>query len=103
MFLIEKLELQSFSPSEQEVVDFILKEGDNISDLSVGKIAEATFTSKSSLVRIAKKLGYSGWTDFKKATWKNSATCVNKPTPKMPICPFLKVIIIWRLLVKSLS
>lgn len=67
MFLIEKLELQSFSPSEQEVVDFILKEGDNINDLSVGKIAEATFTSKSSLVRIAKKLGYSGWTDFKKA------------------------------------
>ncbi|MFL4358858.1 MurR/RpiR family transcriptional regulator [Streptococcus uberis] len=59
MFINEKIELSAFSPSEQKVVDFILKEKEHISEWSTSQIAKETYTSKSTLVRIAQKLGFS--------------------------------------------
>ncbi|MTC88896.1 SIS domain-containing protein [Streptococcus uberis] len=67
MFINEKIELSAFSPSEQKVVDFILKEKEHISEWSTSQIAKETYTSKSTLVRIAQKLGFSGWTSFRQA------------------------------------
>ena len=44
-----------------------LKEGKNIEYMSISMIANATFTSAPLLVRIAKKLGFVGWSEFKDA------------------------------------
>ncbi|MXQ48064.1 SIS domain-containing protein [Streptococcus pneumoniae] len=66
MFLIEKLELYpSFSPNEQVLVDYILTQREELADQTTADIAKATYLSKSSLVRMAQKLGYHGWSDFK--------------------------------------
>ncbi|MHC5250301.1 MurR/RpiR family transcriptional regulator [Enterococcus sp. LJL90] len=65
MLIRERLETFSFTAGEQKVVDYLLVEGDNIADKSTSQIALATFSSKSTLVRIAQKLNYSGWSDFK--------------------------------------
>lgn len=67
MFLIEKIELYDFTNSEQKIVDYFLGQGHNIADISTSQIANETFTSKSSIVRIAQKLGFKGWSDFKKS------------------------------------
>ena len=70
MLLIEKIENTKFSPSEQIVIAFILGKEEFIEEYSTTMIAEETYTSPSILVRISKKLGFSGFNEFKKAFLK---------------------------------
>lgn len=65
MLLQERLETHSFTTSEKQVVDYLLEQQRNIQNKTTAEIAAATFSSKSTLVRIAKKLNYSGWTALK--------------------------------------
>lgn len=65
--IFHRIENTHFSVAESEIIDYILKEGTNIKSMSTHDIAKATFTSAPLLVRIAKKMGFSGWTEFKKA------------------------------------
>ena len=65
MLIIHKIENTHFSSSEAIIIDYILEQGLNIKNMSASAIAKATFTSAPLLVRIAKKLGYSGWNAFK--------------------------------------
>jgi len=70
MLIIHKIEKTHFSPSETQIIDYILKEGEKIKDMSITSIASATYTSPPLLIRISKKLGYSGWNEFKEAYLK---------------------------------
>lgn len=65
MLLTDRMKDYPFSPSEKAVVEFILEKQELIKDYSVKAIAEETYTSPSILVRIAQKLNYAGWTEFK--------------------------------------
>lgn len=67
MLIQEKLKITPFSNSEQVIVDFIRAEKFNIAPLSTTQIAKLTFSSKSTLVKLAKRLNFNGWTDFKQA------------------------------------
>lgn len=67
MLITHKIEQTHFSQSEKIIIDYILKEGENIQTMSIKDIANATYTSSPLLVRIAKKLGYKGWNEFKQA------------------------------------
>lgn len=67
MLIVHKIEKTHFSPSEAVIVDYILKQGEAIENMSISAIAKATYTSPPLLVRIAKKLGFSGWNEFKEA------------------------------------
>lgn len=67
MLLIEKIEYQIFSNSEQVIIDYILEKKLDIEHQTTTEIAATTFSSKSTLVRTAKKLGFSGWQEFKLA------------------------------------
>lgn len=67
MLIVHKIEQTHFSASEAIIVDYILKQGQDIKHMSAHAIAKETFTSPPLLVRIAKKLGFSGWNDFKEA------------------------------------
>lgn len=65
MLLIDKMKNFKFSNNERIVVDYILKKEELIKDYSTKMIADDTYTSPSVLIRIAKKLNYSGWNDLK--------------------------------------
>ncbi|WP_238703716.1 MurR/RpiR family transcriptional regulator [Catenibacterium mitsuokai] len=65
--IIHQIEQTHFSDSEALIIQFILNRGMDIKNMTTKEIAEATFTSPSLLVRIAKKMGYAGWNNFKKA------------------------------------
>lgn len=67
MLLREQLESYSFSPAERTAVDFLLRFPDQIENLTIQELAIKTYTQPSTLVRIAKKMEYKGWKDFKKA------------------------------------
>lgn len=67
MLVREQLEKQVFSEAEQVVVNFILNNSDRIENMSIQEIALQTYTQPSTLIRISKKLNYSGWKDLKSA------------------------------------
>ena len=65
MLITHKIEKVHFSTSEAVIFKYILEQGEKIRDMSVSYIAQQTYTSAPLLIRIAKKLGYSGWNAFK--------------------------------------
>ncbi|AYW48860.1 MurR/RpiR family transcriptional regulator [Tetragenococcus osmophilus] len=70
MLLSEKMEETSFSSAEKNVIHYILTDYTKIEDTTVKEIAEKTFVHPSTLIRVAKKLGFHGWNDFKAAFLK---------------------------------
>lgn len=66
MIISNKLEsIGSLSKSEEVLAKYILKEKENIQHLSTKDLAQATFTSPSTVVRLSQKLGFSGWNELK--------------------------------------
>lgn len=70
MLIREKLENGQFSYNERLIIDFILKEKSNIKDMTTKEIAKATYTSASTLVRLAQKMNFKGWNELKDAYLK---------------------------------
>lgn len=70
MLIRERLERCDFSNSEQTVIQYILKKNLAIKDMTTKEIAAQTYASPSTLVRIAHKMGYSGWNELKEAYLK---------------------------------
>lgn len=68
MFLFQRIEetMMKYSDARHAVGEFILKEQENIYKYTIGEIAEKTYTSKATVVRFAKAMGYDGWKEFMK-------------------------------------
>ena len=66
IMLLEKLqEHKNFTAHEKDVAEYILSHLDQISELSVGELAKASYTSKATVVRLSQKLGLNGFQDLK--------------------------------------
>lgn len=66
MLIIEKLKLkEKMSDNEESIADFILGLGEDLKKYSTRNIAEATYTSPATIIRLCKKLGFTGFDDFK--------------------------------------
>lgn len=50
--------------TEQGIVDFILKETETAAQCSIHRLAELSYTSPSTVVRLCRKLGFSGYRDL---------------------------------------
>lgn len=68
--LKELQDIDNLAPSEQIIRSFVLKEQEDIENYTIGQLADILFVSKSTFVRFSKKMGYSGWDEFKKAYLK---------------------------------
>lgn len=70
MFVLEKLQNQNLlSANELIVANYLSSYERNLLDLSVSDIAKATYTSPSTTIRLAKKLGYDGWIALRSALY----------------------------------
>lgn len=67
MLLVEQMKSEHFSDAEQILVDYILDQPEQLHAMTTTQMAKITHTNPTSLIRVAKKLGYNGWTDFRKA------------------------------------
>ena len=69
MFLFQKIEelMMTHSDARHAVGEFVLQEKENLYKYTTNEIAEKTYTSKATVVRFAKTLGFNGWKDFIKA------------------------------------
>lgn len=53
------------TPLENEIVQYMLKNSDEIIQLSISQLAGLTYTSNAVIIRLCRKLGTSGFKDFK--------------------------------------
>ncbi|AGY82579.1 MurR/RpiR family transcriptional regulator [Carnobacterium inhibens] len=67
MLLIERLKHTSFSDAEQVLVSYLIDHPEGLQDMTTQKIADLTHTNPTSLIRVAKKMGFKGWLDLKEA------------------------------------
>lgn len=73
MLVIEKLKNEPLSNNERYVADYILEHIYSLKNHTVTSIAKETYTSPSTLVRIAHKLGYENWTKLKEKILEEQA------------------------------
>lgn len=57
--------LNNLSTSEYEILEFIIKNQLLVSNMTVQNLADATFVSTASVMRLCKKIGYSGFSELK--------------------------------------
>ncbi|WP_067841462.1 MurR/RpiR family transcriptional regulator [Amphibacillus sediminis] len=55
------------STTEQAIIDYILNNPDQAAKMTIYKLAEATFSSPSSIIRLCKKNGFAGYKEFSKS------------------------------------
>lgn len=62
---LEMSQLRDLSPSERQVVDFVLQHPEQALELSIVALGANTFTSASTVSRVCSKLSVNGFSDFK--------------------------------------
>lgn len=69
MYLFQRIEevMMLYHDARSVIAEFILNERNHLYQYTMDDIAHLTFTSKPTLVRFAKTLGYKGWKDFNRA------------------------------------
>ncbi|MFC4770563.1 MurR/RpiR family transcriptional regulator [Enterococcus hermanniensis] len=68
MLLIDKLKIQAdLTTTEKRIAEYILNHLSAIPSINVDELAKKTYTSHSSVIRLAKKMGYEGFRDFRVA------------------------------------
>ncbi len=66
MNLLDKMrESKNFSESEQHITEYLL--GDPEPNLTIGALAQKTYTSNATIIRFCRKLGYKGFREFRTA------------------------------------
>lgn len=66
MYLFQRIEevMMEYHDARGTVAEFLLNEKNHLYQYTMDDIAHLTYTSKSTLVRFAKMLGFKGWKDF---------------------------------------
>lgn len=74
MYLFQKIEelTMMYHDARKNIGEFILNQEIDLTQYSMKDVAQMTYTSKTTLVRFAKTLGFSGWNDFMKAYVKET-------------------------------
>ena len=57
--------IKDLSPSERQIVDYILNNPNNVLYLGIVALGASTYTSSSTVMRLVKKLNYKSYLDFK--------------------------------------
>ena len=90
MLLIDKLRLQKdLTNTEKRIADYILQHLTEIPAINVAELAKNTYTSHSSVIRLAQKMGYDGFRDFRVAISEIAHSDIYRPAPVDANFPFL--------------
>ena len=63
--LLKMKQIKDLSPSERQVVDFILGDPESAANMGIVEIAKKTYTSTGTVMRVSKKLGVEGFIEFR--------------------------------------
>lgn len=62
-----KIHFDELNPREKEVAKTLYNSHENLADLGIVNLAKKTLTSKSAILRLSKKLGFSGFIEMKQS------------------------------------
>lgn len=66
MALVQQLrQKRNFTATEAEIAEYILHHQDEVANMTIGQLAEATYSSKAAVARMCAKLGLDGFRTFK--------------------------------------
>jgi len=65
MLIIEHLKAMTFSDAENQIADYLIKHPHELDQLTTQNLANFTHTNPNSVIRLAKKLGFDGWTSLR--------------------------------------
>lgn len=54
-----------YSPVENDIINYILRNSDDVLEMTISQLAKATFSSNASIMRLSHKLGVKGFKEFK--------------------------------------
>lgn len=57
--------MQDFTHAEQEIARYVLDHLDDVAQMNIGELSDATYTSTATVVRLCRKLGLAGYRDFR--------------------------------------
>lgn len=81
MLVIDALrEGKNFTPSEEALVSYILENPDKALRLTIQELAEKSFVSKPTIIRLYRKLGYDSYNDFRIAFFSQQKSLKNDET-----------------------
>lgn len=90
MLLIDKLRLQKdLTTTEKRIADYILQNLTTIPAINVAELANNTYTSHSSVIRLAQKMGYDGFRDFRIAVSEIAHSELYRSDPVDANFPFM--------------
>ncbi|MBU5594519.1 MurR/RpiR family transcriptional regulator [Amphibacillus sp. MSJ-3] len=72
------------STTEQVIIDYVLNHPDQVAQMTIYKLAEVTFSSPSSIIRLCKKNGFSGYKEFSKSLIYEQAVRKSYKSKEMP-------------------
>ena len=66
MYLIHRIEevAATYDDSRRALAEYVLREHTRLPELTIADVARETYTSKASVTRFAKALGFEGWREF---------------------------------------
>lgn len=71
------------STTEQGIIDYVLEHSEQTSRLTIYQLTEETFSSPSSIIRLCKKNGFSGYKEFSKSLIYEQAVRKNYKNKKI--------------------
>lgn len=84
MILEQLKKKEKFSDTEKEIADYILRSGEAVVHMTIREFSDASYSSPTAVMRLCRKLGCSGFKDFKVRLLKDLQTTetwtdVNRP------------------------
>mgnify|MGYP001770350456 CR=1 FL=1 len=65
--------------NEKAIIEYIIKNKANCQEMTIIELAKETLTSKSSILRLTQKLGFSGYSEFKYSIRKDISKQAQQP------------------------
>ena len=63
----------SISPTERTIADYLLDHPESAMECGVHELAERTFSSASTIIRMCRRIGFDGYKDFRRAVTYEAA------------------------------
>lgn len=81
---------QNLNKSDNEILAYCMRNNSKVTDMKVQEVAQALYTSPASVIRFCKKLGFSGFSEFKAALKMETHREAGTPGPEVNSIDFLK-------------
>ncbi|MHC5228608.1 MurR/RpiR family transcriptional regulator [Enterococcus sp. LJL99] len=89
MSIFEKLTKKTeFTDTEKRIADFILENEEEMPTITISYLSKRTYSSHSAVIRLTKKMGYSGFKEFRVALIQEIQNKLHKTVAVDPNFPF---------------